>query len=107
MPLNIDSLKPRCLALGPPVLLTREVADALAVRGTVEEQLSAQQSLVSATAETYRISEARYTKGVDSYLSVLDAQRSLYAAQRVLVALSLENLINQVHLYAVLGGGAE
>jgi multidrug efflux system outer membrane protein len=84
----------------------REVADALAVRGTVEEQLTAQQSLVDATAETYRISEARYTKGVDSYLSVLDAQRSLYAAQRVLVALNLQRLINQVQLYAVLGGGA-
>lgn len=83
----------------------REVADALAVRGTVEDQLAAQQSLVNATAETYRISETRYTKGVDSYLSVLDAQRSLYAAQRVLVALNLQKLINQVQLYAVLGGG--
>jgi multidrug efflux system outer membrane protein len=84
----------------------KEVADALAVRGTVEEQLAAQQSLVDATAETYRISEARYNKGIDSYLSVLDAQRSLYAAQRVLVALNREKLINQVQLYAVLGGGA-
>jgi multidrug efflux system outer membrane protein len=83
------------------------VADALAVRGTVEEQLAAQQSLVDATADTYRISEIRYTKGVDSYLSVLDAQRSLYAAQRVLVALNLQKLINQVQVYAVLGGGAE
>jgi len=85
----------------------REVADALAVRGTVTEQLAAQQSLVNATAETYRISEARYAKGVDSYLSVLDAQRSLYAAQRVFVTLNLEKLVNQVQVYAVLGGGAE
>ena len=84
----------------------KEVADALAVRGMVGDQLAAQQSLVKATAETYRISETRYTKGVDSYLSVLDAQRSLYAAQRVLVALNLQKLINQVQLYAVLGGGA-
>jgi multidrug efflux system outer membrane protein len=84
----------------------REVADALAVRGTVEEQVAAQQSLVDATAETYRISEVRYNKGIDSYLSVLDAQRSLYAAQRVLVALNREKLINQVQLFAVLGGGA-
>ena len=84
----------------------REVADALAVHGTVEDQLAAQQSLVDATAETYRISEARYTKGIDSYLSVLDAQRSLYAAQQVLTLLALEKHINQVQLYAVLGGGA-
>lgn len=85
----------------------REVADALAVRGTVAEQLAAQQSLVDATAETYRISEIRYKKGIDSYLSVLDAQRSLYAAQRVLVALDLQKSVNQVRLYAVLGGGAD
>ena len=85
----------------------REVADALAVRGTVEDQLAAQQSLVDASAETYRISEARYNKGIDSYLSVLDAQRSLYAAQRVLVALNLQRRVNQVKLYAVLGGGAQ
>jgi multidrug efflux system outer membrane protein len=85
----------------------KEVADALAVRGTVEDQLAAQQSLVDASAETYRISEARYNKGIDSYLSVLDAQRSLYAAQRVLVALNLQKRVNQVKLYAVLGGGAQ
>jgi len=85
----------------------REVADALAVRGTVEDQLAAQQSLVDASAETYRISEARYNKGIDSYLSVLDAQRSLYAAQRVLVALNLQKRVNQVKLYAVLGGGSQ
>jgi multidrug efflux system outer membrane protein len=85
----------------------REVADALAVRGTVEEQLAAQQSLVNAAAETFRITKARYTKGIDSYLSVLDAQRSLYAAQQVLVTLNLEKHINQVQVYAVLGGGAD
>lgn len=83
----------------------REVADALAVRGTVDEQLSAQQSLVDAVAKTYRLSNARYTKGIDSYLSVLDAQRSLYAAQQGLIAIRLGKLVNQVRLYAVLGGG--
>jgi multidrug efflux system outer membrane protein len=83
----------------------REVADALAVRGTVDEQIAAEESLVHATAETYRLSEARYTKGVDSYLSVLDAQQALYAAQQRLVALRLARLGNQVQLYAVLGGG--
>jgi multidrug efflux system outer membrane protein len=85
----------------------REVADALAVRGTVDQQVSAQQSLVDAFARTYRLSVARYTKGIDSYLSVLDAQRSLYAAQQGLIALRLGRLANQVRLYAVLGGGSE
>ena len=85
----------------------REVADALAARGTVEEQLSAQLSLVGAAAETYRLSDARYMKGVDGFLGVLDAQRSLYAAQQGLVSIRLAKLANQVRLYAVLGGGGD
>jgi multidrug efflux system outer membrane protein len=85
----------------------REVADALAVYGTVDRQVAAQQSLVNAVAETYRLSQARYDQGIDSYLSVLDAQRSLYAAQQGLVSLHLAKLANQVRLYAVLGGGGD
>jgi multidrug efflux system outer membrane protein len=83
----------------------REVADALVVRSTVNQQIAAQQSLVEAVAETYRLSHARYTKGMDSYLSVLDAQRSLYAAQQGMIALHLARLINLVTLYKALGGG--
>jgi outer membrane protein, multidrug efflux system len=83
----------------------REVADALAVKGTINQQIAAQQSLVDAVSETYRLSNARYTKGIDSYLSVLDAQRSLYAAQQGLIMLRLSRFVNQVTLYNVLGGG--
>ena len=83
----------------------RDVADALARRGTMEEQMEAQQSLVDATAETYRLSNARYEKGSDIYLNVLDAQRSLYSAQQGLISIRLTKLLNQVRLYAVLGGG--
>jgi multidrug efflux system outer membrane protein len=83
----------------------RDVADALAVRGTVDQQVSAQQSLVNADSETYRLSKSRYDKGIDNYLSVLDAQRSLYAAQQGLVSLRLAKLVNSVRLYAALGGG--
>lgn len=85
----------------------REVADALAIRGTIDQQLAAQQSLVRAEAETYRLSDLRYTKGVDSYLSVLVAQRTLYAAQQELVTLNLAQRASLVRLYAVLGGGYE
>lgn len=84
----------------------REVADALAVRGSVGKQLDAQKSLVDATAETYRLSNTRYVLGIDSYLSVLDAQRSLYASKQGLIAIHLARLINLVRLYSVLGGGA-
>ena len=83
----------------------REVADALAVRGTVDQQLSAQQSLVNAVAETHRLSNARYTKGIDSYLGVLDAQRSLNASKQGLIVLRLARIANLVTLYKVLGGG--
>jgi multidrug efflux system outer membrane protein len=85
----------------------REVADALAVEGTVEDQLAAQQSLVNAVAETYRLSNLRYEKGVDSYLGVLDAQRTLRVAEQVLIAFRLARIANQVRLYAVLGGGRD
>jgi len=86
----------------------KEVADALAVHGTVDQQVSAlQESLVNAVAATYRLSNARYDKGIDSYLSVLDAQRSLCAAQQGLVTLRLAKLANHVRLYAVLCGGSD
>jgi len=85
----------------------REVTDALAVQGTIDQQVSAQRSFVNAVEETYRLSTKRYTNGIDSYLSVLDAQRSLFAAQQGLISLRLVRLANQVRLYAVLGGGGE
>lgn len=84
----------------------REVADALAQRGTIDEQLAAQQSLTEATAASHRLSQARYEKGVDSYLAVLDSQRSLYGAQQGLIATRLTRLVNLVTVYKVLGGGA-
>ena len=68
-------------------------------------QIAAQQSLVDALATTYRLANARYTKGIDNYLSVLVAQRSLYAAQQVLISLRLAGISNRVNLYKVLGGG--
>ncbi|MGB4599390.1 MAG: TolC family protein, partial [Trichlorobacter sp.] len=84
----------------------REVADTLASRGTLGDQLAAQQSLSEATADSYRLSEARYNNGVDSYLVVLDSQRSTYSAQQGLISVRLAHLANQVTLYKVLGGGA-
>ena len=83
----------------------REVADALAAQGTLSLQIAAQQSLVDALAITYRLANARYTKGIDNYLNVLVAQRSLYAAQQVLISLRLVGISNRVNLYKVLGGG--
>ncbi len=84
----------------------REVSDALNLRTILITQQDAQQSLVNTLAETHRLSEARYKGGIDSYLTVLVAQRTLYAAQQQLVGVRLARLSNLVTLYKVLGGGA-
>ncbi|WBO23263.1 efflux transporter outer membrane subunit [Sphingomonas abietis] len=83
----------------------REVADALARRGTIDEQLSAQVSLRDAAQGSYRLADARYQEGVDSFLNTLDAQRSYYSAQQTLVATRLARQSNAVELYRALGGG--
>lgn len=85
----------------------REVADALAARATLRNELAARQALADAASGSYRISEARYREGVDSYLNLLDAQRELYAAQQGLVSARAERAINFVTLYKVLGGGVD
>ena len=85
----------------------REVADALALRGTIDDRVAAQQSLTDAIAASHRISQFRYEKGVDSYLAVLIFQRSSYVAQQNLIGARLDRLNNLVTLYKVLGGGSE
>jgi len=84
----------------------REVADALAERGTIGEQVAAREALTQATSNAYAISEARYREGIDSYLGLLDAQRQLYAAQQNLVAARVARAANFAALYSTLGGGA-
>jgi len=83
----------------------REVADALAQREALSGQLEAQQSLVEASGEALRLSDARFARGVDSYLDVLDAQRTWYGAQQTLIGTRLSRLTNGVTLYKALGGG--
>jgi multidrug efflux system outer membrane protein len=83
----------------------REVADALAGRATLDSQLEADQALVEAAGESFRLSGMRFTGGVDNYLGVLDSQRALYAAQQSLIAVKLARLQNLVTLYKTLGGG--
>jgi multidrug efflux system outer membrane protein len=83
----------------------REVNDALAVRQNIGERLSAQRRLVEATNTTYKLSNARFRAGIDSYLTVLDAQRASYAAEQGLLLLEQANMNNQVEVYKTLGGG--
>jgi multidrug efflux system outer membrane protein len=85
----------------------RDVADALAVRGTIDRQLDAQQRLVAAAQASERIARARYDSGADTYLNLLIAQRSLFTAQQSLVGVQLLRAQNVVALYAALGGGLD
>lgn len=83
----------------------REVSDALAGRATLGEQLRAQQAQANAEATRFRLADLRYQNGVASYLDLLDAQRSLFAAQQAVVQTRLAQLQSQVTLYKTLGGG--
>ena len=85
----------------------REVNDALAVRQNIGDRLAAQRRLVDATNTTYKLSNARFRAGIDSYLTVLDAQRTSYAAEQGLLLLEQANMNNQVEVYKTLGGGVK
>ncbi|AIR87946.1 AdeC/AdeK/OprM family multidrug efflux complex outer membrane factor [Pseudomonas cremoricolorata] len=83
----------------------QEVADGLAARKTFEEQLQAQRDLVAANQDYYRLAERRYRIGIDSNLTFLDAQRTLFSAQQALISDRLSQLTSEVNLYKALGGG--
>jgi outer membrane protein, multidrug efflux system len=85
----------------------REVADALATRGTIDEQLAAQVDLVEAATKGFQLAQARYKAGVDTFLTTLVSQRALYAAKNSLIATQLGALGSRVTLYRVLGGGLQ
>ncbi len=82
----------------------REVADALARRGTINDELGARQRQQAAAADVYQLEEARYRAGIDSFLASLDAQRSYYATQQAVVQTKLIAAQNLVDLYQSLGG---
>jgi outer membrane protein, multidrug efflux system len=84
----------------------REVSDALSVRDTIADRVSAQERLVVAASDSQRLSQQRRDAGLDSALTLLDAQRSLYTAQQGLITARLARASNLVTLYKALGGGA-
>jgi NodT family efflux transporter outer membrane factor (OMF) lipoprotein len=84
----------------------REVADALAGRATLGEQLAAQHAQADAEARRLELAELLYRGGVATQLDRLDAERATLAARQAVVQLQLARLQNAVQLYRVLGGGA-
>lgn len=83
----------------------REVADALAGRATYAQQIDAQRRLVASAQRSLDLSNRRYESGIDSFLQVQDAERTLFSAQQQLVQTRLAELVNRVALYKALGGG--
>jgi multidrug efflux system outer membrane protein len=82
----------------------QEVADGLAARQTFTDQLNAQRDFVAANQAYYDLAQHRYRSGVDSNLTFLDAQRSLFSAQQGLIVDRLAQLVAEVNLYTALGG---
>ena len=84
----------------------KDVADALARRQTLDEQLDAQRQYVAAEQQTFDVALKRYQAGVGDYLTALTAQRTLWSAQQGLIALQQTELDNRITLWQSLGGGA-
>ncbi|RZI58670.1 MAG: efflux transporter outer membrane subunit [Rubrivivax sp.] len=83
----------------------KEVADALAGRATLDEQLRAQDAQAAAEATRLELVDLSFRNGAASSLDLLDAQRATFAAQQAALQVRLAQLQNQVQLYKVLGGG--
>lgn len=85
----------------------REVADALAARDYLGEQVQAQNSIVEAQADRLKLLQLRFEQGIASSLDVLDAQRELFSAQQTLVQVRQQRSGSAVDLYRALGGGLQ
>jgi len=81
----------------------REVSDGLARRGTIVRQREAQADLVDAANKSWMVADARYRQGIDSFLTTLVAQRTLYAAQQSEISLTLTDIANRIALYQSIG----
>jgi multidrug efflux system outer membrane protein len=85
----------------------REVADALAARATLNDEVDAQQAVQKSQSERLALAQARYQNGIANYLEVLDAERELFTAEQQLLQTKLLNLTNAIDLYRALGGGIQ
>ncbi len=83
----------------------REVADTLAGRQYLADQVAAGTRGLTAARRTARLAQLRYREGVASFLEVLDAERNLFDAEQALIRLRRAEAENLVGLYVALGGG--
>jgi NodT family efflux transporter outer membrane factor (OMF) lipoprotein len=83
----------------------QEVSNSLTDLEKNREQREQQELLVRALRDADNLSTARYKGGLDSYLQVLDAQRSEFSGELTLAQLRKNELLSIVQLYRALGGG--
>ncbi len=87
------------------LLAFREVADLLVSIKERTEQLTRQREQVQAAKTAVDLAEVRYRKGLVNYLDVLDAQRTVLAAETQLVQTERARLTDMISLFKALGGG--
>jgi Cu(I)/Ag(I) efflux system outer membrane protein len=85
----------------------REVADALQTRAALADRAAAQKRYLQSQQLVLRLATTNYVNGAVSYLTVLDAQRSVFDAERALLGILRDRLVNDIELYAALGGGRD
>lgn len=83
----------------------KDVADALALRDSISRQIDAQQRYLDSLQITLQRARGLYASGAVSYIEVLDAERSLFTTQQTLLDLTNSRQVNEINLYAALGGG--
>ena len=80
-----------------------EVADVLARKGTIDDQILNYSKFVDATQNSLSLAQKSYDVGVSDYLQVLTAQNTLYDAQKSELLLTKEKYDNLIALYKVIG----
>ncbi|EPC4043927.1 efflux transporter outer membrane subunit [Enterobacter mori] len=83
----------------------KDVADALALRDSINNQIDAQQRYLDSLQITLQRARGLYASGAVSYIEVLDAERSLFTTQQTLLDLTNSRQVNEINLYTALGGG--
>jgi len=82
-----------------------EVENALSEHGREIRRRDSLSSAVAANRRSVELATERYTSGLESFLSVLDAQRSMYAAEDQLVQSQRSVAVALIAVYKALGGG--
>jgi multidrug efflux system outer membrane protein len=83
----------------------REVEDALSSLQQRQLQGQAQFEAQQAAARAYLVAQARFERGLSSFLDVIDAQRSTLALDRAAVQIKTQRLLDTVALARALGAG--